>query len=32
MKSGEEAVYLLIDRMNEVGIDYMIVGALSSNA
>ena len=32
MKSGEDAVYLLIDRMNEVGIDYMIVGSLSSNA
>lgn len=32
MRSGEEAVYLLIDRMNEVGIDYMIVGSLSSNA
>lgn len=32
MKSGEEAVYVLIDRMNEIGIDYMIVGSLSSNA
>jgi len=32
MKSGEEAVYLLIDRMNEIGVDYMIVGSFSSNA
>jgi len=32
MKSGEEAVGILIDRLNEVGIDYMIVGSFSSNA
>jgi hypothetical protein len=32
MKTGEEAVYLLIDRMNEIGVDYMIVGSFSSNA
>ena len=32
MKTGEEAVYMLIDRMNEIGIDYMIVGSFSSNA
>lgn len=32
MTTGEEAVYLLIDRMNEIGVDYMIVGSFSSNA
>ena len=32
MKSGEEAVYFLLDRMNEIGVDYMIVGSFSSNA
>ncbi len=32
MKSGEEAVWLLIDRLNELGAAYMIVGSFSSNA
>ena len=32
MKSGEEAVGILIDRLNEVGVGYMIVGSFSSNA
>lgn len=32
MKTGDEAVYFLLDRMNELGIDYMIVGSFSSNA
>lgn len=32
MKYGEEAVWLLIDRLNEIGADYMIVGSFSSNA
>jgi hypothetical protein len=32
MKTGEEAVWLLIDRLNELGADYMIVGSFSSNA
>jgi hypothetical protein len=32
MKYGEEAVWLLIDRLNQIGADYMIVGSFSSNA
>jgi hypothetical protein len=32
MKYGDEAVWLLIDRLNEIGADYMIVGSFSSNA
>ncbi len=32
MKYGEEAVYALLDLLNEAGIPYMIVGSFSSNA
>jgi len=32
MKTGEEAVWLLIDRLNELDAAYMIVGSFSSNA
>ena len=32
MKTGEEAVWFLIDRLNELDVAYMIVGSFSSNA
>ncbi len=31
MKSGEEAVGILLDILNELGLDYMVVGSFSSN-
>lgn len=31
MKSGEEAVEVLLDVLNELGIEYMVVGSFSSN-
>ncbi len=32
LTTGEEAVCLLLDRMDELGIEYMVVGSFSSNA
>jgi hypothetical protein len=31
MKSGEDAVAILLDLLNELGIEYMVVGSFSSN-
>ena len=31
MKHGEEAVGLLLDALNKLGIEYMVVGSFSSN-
>ena len=31
MKTGEEAVAVLLDALNELGFDYMVVGSFSSN-
>lgn len=31
MKSGEEAVAVLLDVLNGLGLDYMVVGSFSSN-
>ncbi len=31
MKQGEEAVGVLLDALNELGLDYMVVGSFSSN-
>jgi hypothetical protein len=31
MKSGEEAVAVLLDSMNSLKLDYMVVGSFSSN-
>lgn len=31
MKSGEEAVGVLLDALNKLGLDYMVVGSFSSN-
>jgi hypothetical protein len=31
MKTGTEAVVVLVDLLQEVGIDYMLVGSFSSN-
>ncbi len=31
MKQGEEAVGALLDILNELGLDYMVVGSFSSN-
>lgn len=31
MKQGEEAVAILLDALNECGVDYMVVGSFSSN-
>jgi hypothetical protein len=31
MKSGEEAVGILLDALNKLGFDYMVVGSFSSN-
>jgi hypothetical protein len=32
MKYGEEAVYALLDLLNEAEVHYMMVGSFSSNA
>ncbi len=32
LTTGEEAVCLLLDRMNDLEIEYMVVGSFSSNA
>ena len=32
MKYGEEAVYLVLDLLNEANVPYMLVGSFSSNA
>ncbi len=32
MKYGEEAVYALLDLLNEHEVSYMLVGSFSSNA
>jgi len=31
MKTGEEAVGVLLDALNQLEIDYMVVGSFSSN-
>ena len=31
MKQGEEAVGVLLDTLNELRLDYMVVGSFSSN-
>jgi hypothetical protein len=31
MKQGEEAVGVLLDTLNELGLEYMVVGSFSSN-
>ncbi len=31
MKNGEDAVATLLDALNELGVDYMVVGSFSSN-
>lgn len=31
MKQGEDAVAILLDALNELGLDYMVVGSFSSN-
>lgn len=31
MKQGEQAVAILLDALNELGLDYMVVGSFSSN-
>ena len=31
MKSGEEAVSVLVEILNRLAIDYMVVGSFSSN-
>jgi hypothetical protein len=31
MKQGEEAVGIMLDALNDLGLDYMVVGSFSSN-
>jgi hypothetical protein len=31
MKQGEEAVGILLDALNDLGLDYMVVGSFASN-